>query len=72
MAITSGRFIATPGAHVMRQFFSRFIADESAVTAVEYALIAALISIAIVAGARAVGLQISGTFNTAKTTMKTA
>ena len=68
MAMTSGRFIATAGLHVMRQFFWRFIADKSAVTVVEYALIAGLISTAIAA----LGQQISGTFNTAKTTMKTA
>ena len=56
----------------MRHLLSRFFRDKSGVTAVEYALIVALVSIALVAGARAVGLQIGGTFNTTKTTMKTA
>jgi pilus assembly protein Flp/PilA len=41
-------------------------------TAIEYGLIAALISIGIVAGARALGQQISATFNTATGTMKSA
>lgn len=34
-----------------REMLSRFINDESAATAIEYALIAALISLAVVAGA---------------------
>ena len=53
-------------------FCSRFFRDEFGATAIEYALIVALVSIALVAGARAVGLQIGSTFNTAKTTMKSA
>jgi pilus assembly protein Flp/PilA len=39
----------------MRQLFIRFWRTETAATAIEYALIAALISVAIVAGASAVG-----------------
>ena len=39
---------------------------------IEYGLIAALIAIGIVAAARAVGVQIGATFNTATTTMKSA
>ena len=54
------------------QLLARFIKDESGATAIEYGLIAALISIAIIAAARGVGSQIGSTFNTAKTTMKTA
>jgi pilus assembly protein Flp/PilA len=56
----------------VRHLLSRFLQDKSGVTAVEYALIVALVSIALVAGARSLGLQIGGTFNTAKTTMKSA
>ena len=61
-----------PEAVVMRHLLSRFFRDKSGATAVEYALIVALVSIALGAGARSLGLQIGGTFNTAKTTMKTA
>jgi pilus assembly protein Flp/PilA len=39
-----------------------FLADERAATAIEYAIIGGLISIAIVAGARAVGVAISSKF----------
>ena len=56
----------------MKNFISRFVREESGVTAVEYALIVALVSIALVGGARLLGSQVSTTFNTAKTTMKTA
>lgn len=56
----------------MRHLFSRFLDDKSGATALEYALIVALVSIALVAGARSLGIQIGGTFNTAKTTMKSA
>jgi pilus assembly protein Flp/PilA len=45
---------------------------ETGVTAIEYALIATLVSVAIVGGARLLGSQVGTTFNTAKTTMKTA
>jgi pilus assembly protein Flp/PilA len=50
----------------------RFVRNESGVTAIEYALIAALIGIGIIAASRSVGSQVSTTLNTSKTTMKTA
>ena len=56
----------------MQNHVERFVKDESGATAIEYGLIAALIGIALVAGARAVGVQIGATFNTATTTMKSA
>lgn len=40
----------------------RFLSDEWAATAIEYALIAGLISIAIVAGARSIGISLSAKF----------
>lgn len=39
-----------------------FLADECAATAIEYAFIAGLISIAIVAGVRAIGVALSSKF----------
>jgi pilus assembly protein Flp/PilA len=56
----------------MKVFAARFAKDESGATAIEYGLIAALISIAIIASARKVGSQIGTTFNTVSTTMKGA
>ena len=50
----------------------RFVKDESGATAIEYGLIAALLGVGLIVSARALGLQISSTFNTVTTTMKTA
>ncbi len=40
----------------------RFIRDEEGVTAIEYALIAALIAVVIIAAVRAVGTDVNNTF----------
>jgi pilus assembly protein Flp/PilA len=40
----------------------RFVMDNCAATAIEYALVAGLVSIAIVAGARAVGVALQNKF----------
>ncbi len=42
---------------------SRFLSDESGATAIEYGLIAALISIAIITAATTLGSNISNTFD---------
>ena len=42
---------------------SKFLADESGATAIEYGLIAALISIAIITAATTLGTNISNTFD---------
>ena len=42
---------------------SKFLKDESGATAIEYGLIAALISVAIISAATTLGSSISGTFN---------
>jgi pilus assembly protein Flp/PilA len=47
---------------IMKTFFSRYVKDESGATAIEYGLIAVLISIAIIAGVRAVGTKLSTAF----------
>jgi pilus assembly protein Flp/PilA len=41
-----------------------FVADENGVTAIEYGLIAALVGVAIVVAVKALGVQISDTFDT--------
>jgi pilus assembly protein Flp/PilA len=46
----------------MRHFFHRFIDDQSGVTAIEYSLIAGLISIVIIASVRIIGPTISTLF----------
>jgi pilus assembly protein Flp/PilA len=43
-------------------FITKFIRDEDGVTAIEYGLIAALVAVAIVAGANLLGLALDGIF----------
>jgi pilus assembly protein Flp/PilA len=47
----------------MKNFVARFVKDEPGATAIEYGLIAALIAVAIIGVAGAVGTQIGTTFN---------
>ena len=42
--------------------FSRFLKDESGATAIEYGLIAALIGVGIIVGARAFSTSVNGLF----------
>jgi pilus assembly protein Flp/PilA len=56
----------------MKNLFARFAKDESGATAIEYGLIAALIGIAIIVAATALGSQLSGTFSTIDSKLKDA
>ncbi len=56
----------------MTQIFARFMKDESGATAIEYGLIAALISVAIIAGAGVVGTQLNTLFTNLGTKMTAA
>ncbi|MFC5760106.1 Flp family type IVb pilin [Rhizobium sp. GCM10022189] len=56
----------------MTKLFSRFLKDESGATAIEYGLIAALISVALVAGASTLGTKIGDTFNNLGDQMQSA
>jgi pilus assembly protein Flp/PilA len=50
----------------------KFMADESGVTAIEYGLIAALISVVIIVAVTLVGNELSTTFNTIGTKLQGA
>ena len=56
----------------MQNLFTRFIEDESGATAIEYGLIAALISVGIIAGAKTVGTNVNAKFTTVGTAISTA
>ena len=47
----------------MKNLFSRFVSDESGVTAIEYGLIAALIAVVIIGAVSTVGTNLSTTFS---------
>ncbi len=48
----------------MKNLLKRFKSDESGATAIEYGLIAALIGVVIIGGARMVGTSLDATFTT--------
>ncbi|WP_454853316.1 Flp family type IVb pilin [Rhizobium binxianense] len=56
----------------MTKLFSRFLKDESGATAIEYGLIAALISVALVAGATTLGGTLNETFGALSDKMSAA
>ena len=56
----------------MTKFFARFRKDESGATAIEYGLIAALISVAIIAGASTLGSDIGQKFKDISAAVKDA
>jgi pilus assembly protein Flp/PilA len=54
----------------MEAIMKRFVRDESGATAIEYGLIAAGISVVIIATVQALGANLSGTFNTVAGALK--
>ncbi len=54
----------------MNKLVSRFIKDESGATAIEYALIASLIAVAIIASITALGTKLQNTFNEVASNLK--
>ena len=56
----------------MKNLFDRFVKDESGATAIEYGLIAALISVALITGATTLGNTLNTQFQSLSTKMNTA
>jgi pilus assembly protein Flp/PilA len=56
----------------MKTLVSRFVKDESGATAIEYGLIAAGISVAIIAVVNSLGSQLKATFTTVTSQLATA
>jgi pilus assembly protein Flp/PilA len=56
----------------MQTLFSRFVRDESGVTAIEYGLIAALIAVVIIVAVTAIGTDLSLVFNAIEANFATA
>ena len=54
----------------MKSLFVRFAKDDSAATAIEYGLIAAGISVAIIAVVNGIGTNLNAKFNTISTQLK--
>ena len=62
------RAIVVQGALTMK-IFTRFVKDESGATAIEYGLIAACISVAIIAVVQGVGTKLNTTFTQVSTAL---
>jgi pilus assembly protein Flp/PilA len=56
----------------MRGFLGNLVRDESGATAIEYGLIAALISVVIIGAVTLVGTNLSGTFDTIASKLSSA
>jgi pilus assembly protein Flp/PilA len=56
----------------MNTIFSRFAKDETAATAIEYGLIAGLVSVVIITAVTLVGTNLNATFNTIGTKLAPA
>jgi pilus assembly protein Flp/PilA len=54
----------------MKTLFSRFVKDESGATAIEYGLIAAGISVAIIAVVQGLGTKLNTTFTSVSSALK--
>jgi len=54
----------------MKQIFAKFLADESGATAIEYGLIAAGISIAIIVAVNGLGTTLNNKFTSINTSLK--
>jgi pilus assembly protein Flp/PilA len=54
----------------MKTIFARFVKDESGATAIEYGLIAAGISVAIIAVVQGLGSNLKTTFGSVSTALK--
>lgn len=56
----------------MKSLVSRFVQDESGATAIEYGLIAALVSVAAIAALTAMGGSLNTIFTSVSTTLQSA
>jgi pilus assembly protein Flp/PilA len=56
----------------MKAMLTRFRDDESGATSIEYALIGALVSVAIILGAGAIGTKLNSMFNSVATRVPNA
>lgn len=54
----------------MKNLFNRFVADESGATAIEYGLIAALVSVAILGALSTMGTKLTNTFTQVNNSLK--
>ena len=59
-----------PGGSILKLLFKRFLADQSGATAIEYGLIAAGISLAIIAAVNGLGTTLNTSYAAINTALK--
>ena len=59
-----------PGGSIVKLLFKRFLADQSGATAIEYGLIAAGISLAIIAAVNGLGTTLNASYAAINTALK--
>jgi pilus assembly protein Flp/PilA len=62
--------VLLPGGRILKALFKRFLADQSGATAIEYALIAAGISLAIIAAVNGLGTTLNTSYAAINTALK--
>jgi pilus assembly protein Flp/PilA len=67
MSVRSGTTVTEA---VLKRLFLRFLSDNSGATAIEYGLIAAGISLAIIAAVNGLGSNLNGAFTSINTSLK--
>ena len=72
LGASSDSHVCDQGVANMKNLVSRFVKDESGATAIEYGLIAAGISVAIIAVVQGLGTQLKTTFTSITTALSTA
>jgi pilus assembly protein Flp/PilA len=70
MTLRARGFIRSKGANFMPQLLTRFWKDQSGATAIEYGLIAAGISVAIIAAVNGIGTKLNTSFGSISTQLK--
>src|ERR1700691_6796530 len=70
MTLRARGFIRSKGANFMSQLVTRFWKEESGATAIEYGLIAAGISVAIIAAVNGIGTKLNTSFGSISTQLK--
>ena len=65
-----GRYFPLNGSKALKRVFLRFLDDEAGATAIEYGLIAAGISLAIIAAVNGLGTNLNGVFSSVNSSLK--
>ena len=69
MSVKSGSSVVESKERVMQGLWKSWFEDENGATSIEYALIAAFLSLAVISGAQAIGLDLANIFGNVSATL---